>query len=189
MPYVTPNTLNKVVLARGRQSQQLQSESIVIAASQTIKVGDVLKKSSGANTFEQALALPGSNNAVTASGGSGVFAYVAAENITTDASGVDAGNGPNKNTIQGYRCGPQTEFGFRLYNATASDAELADIALGTAYILGRWRGASSSEWWYVVTTTTTNGEFEYIEPYGGSGLSDDYGVLWGQFIAASCLFG
>lgn len=180
MPQVLPNVLTKAVLVRSVGALSIPSRTVQIAASQTIKAGDFLGKTSGANTFEQALALPGSNNSVTASGGNGAFAAIACESITTTPGGVETATG--KTAIQVYMLDAHLEFAIRIYNSTASDAEFNDIALGTPYQLGRFRGASANEWFYVLTTTTTNGEIVPVGIYAGSSPTDDYGAVWSRLV-------
>lgn len=176
MAYVQPNTLNKVVLVRGAIDGVFNELPYTVAASQTIRKGDIVAKTSGANTIEQAIALPGSNNSVTLSGGNLPILGVAMEDITTDAAGVEAVTG--KTSIRVAVFDDNLQVGLRLYNATAADAELRDIALFGTFQFGRFRAASASEWFYVLSTTTTNGEMVYVEPYNGSALDDDYGVAW-----------
>jgi len=176
LAYVQPNTLNKVVLVRGATDAVFNELPYTVAASQTIRKGDIVAKTSGANTIEQSIALPGSNNSVTASGGNLPVLGIAMEDITTDAAGVEAITG--KTSIRVAVFDDQLQVGLRIYNATADDAELRDLALFGQYQFARFRGASATEWFYVLTTTTSNGELVYVEPYNGSALDDDYGVAW-----------
>lgn len=181
MPYVLANTLNKVLLVRGEGLTTPATQSLVITASQTIRRGDFLIKNASANTFEQAISLPGSNNTASDSGGNGAFAAIAAEDITTNSAGIDPNTG--KTTIQAWILGPHLRFGLRVYAATNTDAELRDVALGTPYRLARFRGASATNWFYVLSTTTTNGEIVPVETYStNNDPAGQYPVLWCRLV-------
>lgn len=191
MPRIPTNTLSQLpILVRPREGKEPLPITVTIAASQTIKAGDLLKLTSGstgAGTYEQALALPGSNNSITSSGGNGIFPYIAAEAITTDSNGIEAATG--KTSIQVFETG-STEFGLRFYAAGgASASELQDVAgygAGTAYIVGRYRFASASAWSYVATSVTTNGEFVPFGPHAdNTAATNTYPVLWGSMKATT----
>lgn len=165
---------------RPRSGFRITQKEVTIAASQDIKMYDILAKTSGANTYEQSIALPGSNNSGTASGGNLPIFGVAAAPIVTAASGTEATTGRSK--IPVWIFDMNLELCMRIYNATAADAEPRDLAVGTPYQFQRWRGASASEWWYSLITTTTNGELAYMERAGSSADDDNYGLVWTRAI-------
>ncbi len=170
-------TFDKFIRVRPRHGFRLTQREVTIAASQSIKKGDILAKTSGANTYEQAIALPGTDN--TASSGSGgnlpIFGIAAAPIVTGSGGSEDT---TGRTTIPVWVFDDNLEVAMRIYNATASSAEPRDLALGTTYQFIRWRGASASQWWYALIVTTTNGEFVFMERHGGSADDDDYGVVW-----------
>lgn len=176
--------LNKFVRVRPRFGFRLAQKEVTIAASQNIKKGDILSKSSGANTYEQSCALPSSNNVITGglSGENLPIFGVAAAPITTSAGGSEAITG--RTTIPVWVFDSNLEIGLRVYDSesthAAADSEPRDIALGTPLQFGRYRGASADEWWYVLCTTTTNGELVPVERHAGSADEDDYGVVWSR---------
>jgi len=136
-----------------------------VAASTTIKAGDLLKLSSG--KLVQALADPGSDNSLTTSSGNTQIAGVAGESITTDSNGQEI-QGTNIKTMITLVLGDGSiDYLVRLYDATASNTYLTALTRGTAYLLGRYR-VTSTNLFYVITTGTSNGEMIYIEPFGQS---------------------
>ncbi len=176
---LTPSTLNngfnfRPMIANGT----IREEQATVAASTTIQRGDILALSSG--QVVQAIALPGSNNSVSLSGGNLAIYGVALGSIATNASGVDTSSGFNITTIPVAVFDNNLEVMYRLYNATASNTNPPDVTIGTAYQFGRWRGASASEWFYVISTTTTNGEMRYVEAYGLNLQqdTDTYTPMW-----------
>lgn len=169
-------TFNKFVRVRPRAGFRITEKEVTIAASQNIKKYDFLAKTSGANTYEQACALDGSNNTGTASGGNLPIFGIAQTGIVTGAGGTEATTG--RSTIRVWVFDSAIEVALRIYHATPSSAEPRDIVLGTPYQFQRWRGASADEWWYSLLTTTTNGELAYMERHAGSADDDDHGVVW-----------
>jgi hypothetical protein len=140
-----------------------------VAASQTIQEGDLLVLSSG--LLAQAVALPGSNNSWSASGGSLGTMYVAAAPIVTGGS-----VNPEVDRIPVYNLNA-VHFLCRIYAATAADSQQIDLAVGTSYRVGRWRGASASEWWYALSTNATNGDVTYVAPSPESAPTDNFGLV------------
>lgn len=177
MSYPVPGTFAKFFDVRGVGGNGISRRRVTIAASQNIKYGDLLDKTSGANTFEQALALPGANNSATAQAASLDIPCVALESIETDAAG-EADDG--RTTIEVAILDQNCLLALPIYNATAANAEPRDLALLTAYEVTRWRGASASDWWYAFTSATTYPEFAYSQRYAGSADDDDYGIVWGK---------
>jgi hypothetical protein len=161
---------------RSRTGAGFEQPILTVAASQTIQRGDFLVWTSGAQTVEQALALPGSNNNVTTSGGSLLLVGVAMAPIVTASNGIETATG--RTTIPVLPL-DYVQIAMNIYNSTPGDAEPTDLTVGPAqsYRLGRYRGASASIWGYVLTTTTT-GELIYDEPVQGVSLTTDYGPAW-----------
>lgn len=180
----TPNVFNKVLRVRPTIGFRFRQLDVPIAASQTIYTYDILAKTSGANTFEQSIALPGTNSTGTASGGSLPIYAVALAPITTGSGGTETTTG--RSTIPVAVFDDNLELEMRIYNATAANAEPRDISLtgATKYQFQRWRGTSATEWWYSLIVTTTNGEFTYVERGGDSADDDDYGLVWVKAIAS-----
>jgi len=167
-------------------------ETYTVAASTTIYAGDIVALNSSGQLV-QALALPGSNNSVTASGGTVVTLGVALQSITTNASGIDTTGPFNISTIPVAIWDANTQYLFRTYDATAANTTLANLKQGKQYQFGRYRGASATSWWYVMILTQTNGEFFYVEPFGNSEAvpgandqltTDQYAAVWTQATAA-----
>ena len=157
-------------LARSVNGGCLNIKPYVAAAA--LNRGDFVLISSG--QAAQAIALPGSANSASASGGS------------TAVLGVCAGKCDSGATVDVIIADDQTEFMLRLYNSTASSAEQQDVTLGTAYQYSRYRGAGSTEAdaWYVLSQTTTNGECIVTEKSPTSAAADDYGIVWVKIAAA-----
>lgn len=144
-----------------------------VAASQTIKYGDILSLSSG--KAQQAIAAPAAGSA-TLSGGNLPICGVAMASITTDASGNETAGGQTRTTV------PVAIFDDRLnvllrFAAIASNgavgslafggtiglaSEVQDTTLGTSYQFGRYTNASGASW-YFLSSVTTNGEFKLLE--------------------------
>jgi hypothetical protein len=178
-------TLDKYIALRPAQGSggAFRVAPYPVAASQTIRRGDIVALSSG--SVQQAIALPGANNTATASGGNLAILGVALDDITTNASGVDTTSGGSAG-IPRTHCNvaifdDNLEVAMRLYDATLTNTQQSDVTVGTAYQFARFRGASASEWWYMLTITTTNGELKVVErslEVPGSALTDNYGILW-----------
>lgn len=179
MAYVAPNTLNRVSLKRGRfgMGGSFNQKQFNVAASQTIKAGDILKFTGGAGviTVEQSITAPSALSA-TLSGGNAVTLGIALNSVTSNSSGVDTSSNLQA-VVNVAILDASLEIGLRIYNATAANAELQDLTLGTTYQYARYTDANSDSF-YCLSTTTTNGELVYVEPYEGSAAGDDYGVAW-----------
>ena len=172
----TPNTLDKAWFVRPAQGcgGSFNQKEYTVAASTSIKRGDILSFSS--SQLVQSIALPGSNNtASSTSGGSLGLVGVAMADIVTGSDGLEAVTG--RSTIPVAIFDGNLELAMRIYNATASSAEPQDISFGTTYEFVRYRGGSATDWWYMLSTTTT-GEFMPVERYAGSLAGDDYGLMW-----------
>jgi hypothetical protein len=172
----TPNVFDKFWAVRAAQGSggAFNQKDLPVAASTTINAGDLVKFSSG--QLVQAIALPGSDNSATASGGNLGVVGVAMASIVTGAGGSESITG--RSSIPVAIFDSNLELAMRIYNATAADAEPRDLTLGTKYQFQRWRGSSASVWWYSLIVTTTNGELLYVDRYAGSAADDDYGIVW-----------
>lgn len=164
------STFTKVVLPAQRGDVGYETLSLPVTASTTIKKGDVVKLTSG--FLVQAIALPGTNSTFDLSGGSLADLYLAAADYATGASITAADVCPV------IPFDDKLKVMMRIYNGTAANSELQDVLVGTAYQLGRWRGASATEWWYAMGTTTTNGDLKLLERSPESEITDDYGLGW-----------
>lgn len=175
-----------MTLLRGQlgMGAAFNQKSYPVAASQTIRKGDLLAKTSGANTVEQAIAAPAAGNA-TVSGGNLPILGVALEDVTTNASGVETFTG--KSTVAVAILDANLELGLRFLGVTATGAvtvssvasasELQDLALFGAYQFARYTPASGNPF-YVLVAATTNGELIYVAPHLGCAADDDFGVAW-----------
>lgn len=177
-----PNTLDKVNTWRMRHGAAPTVIDETVAASQNIKRGDVLVKSSG--VVSQAIALPGSNNTATASGGNLPIYGIADADITTDGSGVETAGGLTRTTIPVLVFDDNLDLNIRGWNATEGNAQLQDFTKGTAYQFARFRGASADVWYYVLIVTTTNGEMLYVEAPQILTALNTYPNLWVRPIAS-----
>lgn len=167
-----------------------QMSTTPVAASQTINAGDIVALSSG--LIQQAIALPGSNNSATLSGGALGTLGIALDGIVTNSAGVDSTSQLlPKTTIPVALFDGNLEFLTRVWNATPSNTPITNLTLLQFYQIGRYRGASANIWWYFISTTTTNGEAQYVDQYGvlpylstiaGQGgqqaATDQYPLLW-----------
>lgn len=142
-------------------------------AAAALSKGDFLVLSSG--QAAQAIALPGSANSASASGGSLAILGVALHDC--------AANG----TVLVQVADDTAEFLLRLYNSTASSAEPQDVSVGTAYQLSRYRGPGT-EAFYVLSQTTSNGECTVVEKSPQSAADEDYGFVWVKIPAARRAF-
>lgn len=147
-----------------------------VAASQAINANDLVVLSSGGLTIEQAIALPGSNNTVTLSGGNLATVGIAAESIVTDAAGQEVKAGMTRTQIAVDLFTPDLRFLIRAYNATAANSQPQDYTIGSSYQYGRFRGASASEWYYTLSQTTSNGELRLVGFMPGQAVDANYAI-------------
>jgi hypothetical protein len=169
--------LRRIHRVRPRAGFRLTQKEVTIAASQTIKKYDMLKKSSGAQTFEQAIADPGSDGPSAASGGNlGIFG-VAASSITTGSGGSEATTG--RTTIPVWVFDDNLEYLMRTYDGTAesSDPDNANFPLGTQFQFLRYR-VNANELFYALITTTTSGELVFVEAPVEVAITTNYGPVW-----------
>lgn len=158
------------------------TQFIPVAASQTIKYGDILVMSSG--KLQQAIALPSVGN-VTHAGGVTVF-YVAVDSITTNASGVDTSQ-DNKTNLEVVQLEGNTKLLLQFIGgadgaaASATGTTLADVTLNLSYQLGRYNNSSATgDNWYFISPTTTNGELTFleIEAAAAQPTTTSYAQVW-----------
>ncbi|MGV3613843.1 MAG: hypothetical protein ACO1SV_00790 [Fimbriimonas sp.] len=172
MAYVKPNTLDRVTLLRGRfgMGGSFNQKTYAVAASQTIRKGDLLKFSAGAGvpTVEQAIAAPAAGNS-TNSGGTAAIVGVALDDIATNASSIEAATGKGKINVAIFDA--NLEIGLRLLSGA-----LSALTPGTTYKFARTTNAGGTDSFYCLSAAT--GELVYVEPYVGSAQADTYGVAW-----------
>lgn len=180
---ILANIIGKYTQVRRQGSANLVQRDFTVAASQTINQGDWLTVSSGAETVEQALALPGSDNTVTANGSGAKVIGIALTGITTNSGGV-ATDGSGRTTIPVAILDDSTEVLTRIYNASAAAAEPQDVLVNTDYVLARYR-ATATTWWYMMSTSTTNAILKLTEKSPESAADEDYGFVWVKAIAAA----
>jgi len=147
-----------------------------VAASQEINKGDLLSLSAGGLTVEQAIALPGSNNSVTLSGGNLATVGIAAESIVTDAAGQEVRAGMTRTEIAVDLFTPDLRFLIRAFNVTAANSQPQDYTIGSSYQYGRYRGASASEWFYTISQTTSNGELRLVDFMPNQAVDASYAI-------------
>lgn len=167
---------------QGPGSPNIRMEYWPVAASTTINKGDFVSASSGA--IAQSIALPGSNNSLSASGGNLPTLGIANMYILTDSNQNFAQPGgftQSPGMCEVFILDDTVEFALQLWNSTLADTPITNLTLGTAYEYGRFRGANSSTWKYVITTTTTNGEMKYIEAWNTNDFPSSSNYGWGWF--------
>lgn len=171
------NSLTKVDPYPSRDGSPARVRLMTVAASQTLYPGDWVVQTTSADTVEQALALPGSNNSVTTSGsGQRLLGVVVGQGITTSSGGSEAVTGRTQVLVAIFD--DSTDVLARIYNATAGDAEPADVLeYSVNYTLVRYRGASATAWFYCLNTVTTNGILNITAKSPESAPTDDYGVV------------
>lgn len=177
MPSLLVNQLTKVDPYPSRDGSPARVRLMTVAASQTINPGDWVAQTSGADTVEQALALPGSNGSITANGaGQRLMGVVVGQGIVTGSGGTEAVTGRSQVMVAIFD--DSTDVLVRIYNATAGSAEPQDVREYTVnYTLARYRGASASIWFYVLSTVTTDGILNITAKSPESDPADDYGVV------------
>ena len=142
-----------------------------VTASADIRRGDLLKIASG--KVDQLLTKAAVSSA-TVSGGNATIWGIAEEDFTADANGVSS-DGQSRTTIGVRVVDDSFEIELRGYNATATDCQQQDFAIGTAYLIQRWTDANGN-WWYEVNTTTTNAELMKTAQSLNSNATDNYGI-------------
>jgi len=176
MPVPVPGTIVEFFDIVPRSGNSLDTGEYEVAASQTIRRGYPVVKTSGANTIEVALANPSASSTTAQSGDLEIIGW-ACEDITTNASGVDPDRS-NKSKIRVYIYSPDVKVALPIYNGTAANAEPRDLTLLTAYEIVRYRNATQALGGFFLSTVTTDGDNRYIGTYAGSGSTDDYGIVF-----------
>ncbi|RYG30175.1 hypothetical protein EON81_25385 [bacterium] len=170
------NVFDKFYEVRGKGPNGVETLTYPVAASQTIKKGDLLKFSASGQTVEQALALPGANSTASAdSGGSVALVGMALESIKTESSGQEAITERSKIRVAIF--GNVNQFALRIYDATQGSSEAQDLTSGGTYQFKRWRGADAGTWWYALSTAGT-GEFVFLKPCTTVEPTETYAPVW-----------
>jgi hypothetical protein len=160
----------------------LNQREYVVDVSQTIKYGDVVLLST--NKVQEALALPGSNNSATISGGNLASLGIALADITTNSAGVEAVTGRMAIPVGIWDANLDVILG--VYNGTPANAIPSNVAFGTRYNLARVRGASASSWGYMLAYgSTTNGELVVQQTSGQTAASEIYGLVIARYLAST----
>lgn len=162
------NVFTRVDALVPRGDMGAPTEYLPVAANQTIREGDLLVLASGRLT--QAVARPSTNNTFTVSGGSLGTMYFAKANIVTGGSPALTEQIPVVNLAN-------ARVLIRIYNATPADSQWQDLAVGTAYRVGHWRGTSDQDTWYALSTNSTNGDVTYQAPSPESDPTDNFGIV------------
>lgn len=145
-----------------------------VKGSEVIKKGDLLTVHTD-GSVKQALALPGSNNSATTSGGSTPVTHYACESFTADANGTST-DGLGRTRLTTVVIDDTFRWETRTYDGTATSTQQDDTVEGTNYQYQRWRGASATDWWYEMIITTTNGEWIKQKRSPNSLVTDNYGA-------------
>lgn len=196
MPAPISNTLTYgVVTVRPKSPSGGTRRRLTIAASQTIKPGDVLTKTSGADTAEQLIALPTAGT-TTLDGGTAVVWAVALEPITTNASGIDT-NAGNKTTIECQMVDETVEILFpiiaqgtatantsiTLNSTLAGNSQPQDLAYDTAFRIGRYNSTDGST--YFISSNSTNGCIFKVAVLGGdANIANGYWPIFTRIATA-----
>lgn len=177
MPALIPDSLNFGAVTVRPKGMSYTRRRVTIAASMTIKPGDVINKTSGADTYEQYIVLPTAGT-TTLDGGTGAPAGIALEAITTNASGIDTTQG-NKTQIEIaiwdqlievqlpiIAQGTATANTAITLSSVAAASEPRDILTDTLYRIGRYQNAAGAST-YFVSSNTTNGCITKVGVLGG----------------------
>lgn len=175
------NVLNNVTRVRSLNGGIVNQRAFTVAASTSIRPGDLVSLTTG--EVVQMIALPGTDNTLSAVAGTDTVLGVALDSIDTNASGIDPERG-DKTQIQVAIATDDLVVSLRIYDATAGDSEFQDLTVGSAYVIQRWRGDSADNSFYVLTDVTTNGNYRLMGLHEGQTDSDDYGWCDGIIVAA-----
>lgn len=160
-------TLGATIGLANNGSMSYPTQWLPVAASQTIKYGDILVLTSG--QLAQAIALPAAGLQTHA--GSLTVYYYAVDSITTNASGVDTAQ-DSKTNLEVVQLDGSVKLMLQFIGgadgaaASATGTTLGDVndQLGTSFQLGRYNASSAvGNSWYFASTTTTNGELDFLE--------------------------
>jgi hypothetical protein len=149
---INPGTFQKRAWAAHVNGDIPRTANVRVAASQTIKRGDMLVFSSG--KAAQAITAP----AAGATGGTGtlVILGMADADITTTGTVTDA------DRIPVIIANDDVLFYLPIYAAAAADAEPQDLTFGNAYDLIRWTHATNGASWYAVNAGVADGDSEMV---------------------------
>lgn len=178
-----PGVFDKQIKPRPAQGAGgfFNQAAYTVAASTSIKRYDIVSLN-GSQLVQQAIALPGSNNSASLSGGSLPTLGVALASITTNAAGQDTSSGLPVTTVPVAIWDGNLEILIRAWNATPANTQISTGTFNPSAILqlGRWRGPNANTWWYFLSTTTTNGELLVVEQYGLNDqlTTDQYALLF-----------
>jgi hypothetical protein len=147
-----------------------------VAASQTIKIYDVLSLSSG--KVQQAISAPSAGTS-SLSGGNLPIVGVATAPITTDSTGTETDAGIARTTTTVAIFDDRLNVLLRVAGANGASANLSNVVQGTAYQLGRFTNGANTLSWYFLSTTSTNGELVFTEiPQDLKGSTSAYPTVW-----------
>jgi hypothetical protein len=194
-----PATLTKLETSQA-STERIDSRRFKVAASTTIKKGDFVKLDSSGNLV-QYIAIPTALNAITATGTLGLLGK-AAEDITTDASGIStstSGAAFAKDDCEVELASPMTTYALRIINITGAAANTAYVPVAAnstltvasmevglnAYRIVRYATAGQLDWFYGVCELATNGEFNILGLVPSQTATTEYGFVRGRINAAS----
>lgn len=172
----TSGTLPKTPLWRTADSSgAVETRAFPEAASQTFQVGELV----GLNSSGQVINL-GTKADPSAAGVSSSLAagdLVLGMALTSAANAASASATPNISVIVAT---PNTQFFLRIYNATATSAELQDVAIGDKAELFRYNGAGDIQ---TVISDAPNGtdtinKVLVVEKPAGASATDQYPGVW-----------
>jgi hypothetical protein len=163
-----------LVRYRGRGGFRPTPRDYTVSTSTTIQSGDIVQITTGSVVIP-ALSVATDSTAVN-SGGNLPILGIATDGITTDAAGVESGTG--RTTIPVVIFDDNVEIGLRVYAASAADAELNDLTVGTTYQFCVYRATGALNRWFMAITTTTNGELVLTDKPSWVAGGDDYGFAF-----------
>jgi len=182
--------LSKLVRLRAAQGDSGAFNQIdaTVAASQTIKQGDIVSLSSG--KVQQALSLPGSDNLVGISSGNTATLGIAQADITTDSNGLEVATG--RTTIPVAIWDGNLEATLRIVAKDGSskpdsaNSFQTNITLGTSYRYCRVR-ITATNWFYALYAegTPTNGELRVVELSPESSSAEQFGLVTVRYISST----
>ena len=163
-------------------------EWIPVKASETIRNGDILNRTGVTAGFERILNPAGTATTATLTGDitdATAPIYMALANNTSSSS-ID-----KQSKIPAVRL-DDIQVLMRLYAATAGDAEIQDINIGswryegtTLYEFGIYEVDASSQNYFLIVDVGNqdddDGVIRIVEAAQESGVADDFGLVWVEF--------
>ena len=157
-------------------------------ASETVLKYDVLNRTAVSAGYERMIDPAGTASTATVTGDitdATAPLFMAMAKNTSTAS-IDAQSRLKVLSLDDIQCL------FRLYATALSDAEIADVNFSawryeptSLYEFGIYEPDTSSKHYFLIVDVAnqdnTNGTIAIREPYLGSGVGDDGGLVWGQF--------